>query len=214
MKLRNFICAVLASGFLIANTGGHADDKNAEGIQVELVTELGTILVEVYPQVAPLSAGNFLQYVDQGLYENAGFYRVVRPDNDNGSPVISVIQGGLLGEQKSLPPVAHETTEATGLRHVDGALSLARTDPGTGSAAAFFIVLDNQPSLDYGGKRNPDGQGFAVFGRVVEGMDVVRRINAMQADAAADDEYVRGQILAEPVRFEAKRKPVIESAQQ
>lgn len=212
--VRVSIHAVLASGLLVANACAQTMDENAEAVEVELATALGTILVEVYPHAAPLSARDFLRYVDEGLYDDAGFYRVVRPDNDNGSPVISVIQGGLLDEQKSLAPVAHETTEATGLRHVDGALSLARSDPGTGGAAAFFIVLGNQPALDFGSMRNPDGQGFAVFGRVVDGMDVVRRINALQADAATDDEYVQGQILAEPVRFEARRKPAPGSGQR
>ena len=207
MMLRVFIFAAFASTFLVANACAETVGATPENVEVELVTALGTILVEVYPQAAPLSAGDFLRYVDEGLYDDAGFYRVVRLDNDNGSPVISVIQGGLLEERQALAPIDHETTEATRLRHVDGALSLARSDPGTGSAAAFFIVLGDQPSLDYGGGRNPDGQGFAVFGRVVDGMDVVRRINAMPADAPVEDEYVRGQILAEPVRFEARRKP-------
>ena len=110
MMLRVFMRAALAFGLLVANACAQTVATNADGVEVELATALGTILVEVYPQAAPLSAGDFLRYVDEGLYDHAGFYRVVRPDNDNGSPVISVIQGGLLEEQKALAPVAHETT--------------------------------------------------------------------------------------------------------
>jgi len=205
--MRRFLSSfAITASLCVASAGAQGPGRDGQAVEVDLDTDLGTIRVEVFPDVAPLSAGDFLRYVDAGLYANAGFYRVVREDNDNGSPVISVIQGGLLDEQEALAPIAHETTETTGLRHTDGALSLARSDPGTGSAAAFFIVLGEQPSLDFGGMRNPDGQGFAVFGRVVEGMDVVRRINALQGDAEVEDEYVRGQILTEPVRFEARRK--------
>ena len=119
--------------------------------------------------------------------------------------MISVVQGGVLDMEAAPAGIAHETTASTGLRHVDGTLSIARTQPGTGSAAAFFIVLGDQPSLDFGGMRNPDTQGFAAFGKVIGGMEVVREINAINADAPTDDNYVRGQILAEPVRFRAKR---------
>ena len=150
------------------------------GVTVELDTALGSIRVEVFPAAAPLSACDFLAYTDQGLYANASFYRVVRLDNDHGSPKIEVVQGGLPDDAKQLPPIAHETTQRTGLKHVDGALSLARGAVGTGGAGAFFIVIGNQPGLDYGGTRNKDGQGFAVFGRVVNGMDVVRRIHQIK----------------------------------
>jgi peptidyl-prolyl cis-trans isomerase A (cyclophilin A) len=170
-------------------------------VTVTLETSLGSIDVEVYPARAPLSAGDFLRYVDRGLYAGAGFYRVVRRDNDHGRPVIEVVQGGLLDESKALPPVAHETTSETGLRHEDGTVSLARGAAGTGGGAAFFICIGPQPGLDFGAKRNSDGLGFAAFGRVVHGMDVVLRIHALPATGKADSEYVRGQILAEPVRI-------------
>jgi peptidyl-prolyl cis-trans isomerase A (cyclophilin A) len=167
--------------------------------RVVLETEQGDITVEVYPGAAPASAGDFLTYVEQGLYDGAVFYRAVHHGNDNGEPKIEVLQGGLKDFGLALPPVAHESTRETGLLHTTGALSLARGDVGTGSAGAFFIVLSDQPGLDHGGMRNPDGQGFAVFGRVVEGMEVVRRIHALPTDENAGDEYVRGQLLAEPV---------------
>ena len=107
---------------------------------------------------------------------------------------------------KTLPPIAHETTEETGLLHVDGAVSIARAEPGTGSAGAFFICVGDNPSLDYGGERNPDKQGFAVFGQVVEGMDVVRAIQALPADAPTEFEYFEGQLLREPVEIVSARR--------
>ena len=207
--MRGLFFALLAAA-LYAGIG-YADDTASSGagaesaVRVALETDRGTILVEVYPQAAPISAGDFLRYVDDGLYDDAGFYRVVRPDNDHGTPVISAVQGGVLDMEAPSAGIAHETTAATGLRHADGTVSIARGPPGTGSASAFFIVLGDQPSLDFGGMRNPDGQGFAAFGKVIDGMEVVREINAMKADAPTDDDYVRGQILAEPVRFHAKR---------
>ncbi|MEM9704697.1 MAG: peptidylprolyl isomerase [Pseudomonadota bacterium] len=195
-------------------------EVTAGGVRVDLATNLGVIQVEVYPEKAPLSAGDFLEYVDSGRYSAASFYRVVRPDNDNGDPKISVIQGGVRNtdnaeassaaaedqqSQSEAMGIVHETTEQTGLRHTDGALSLARTDPGTGSARAFFIVIGDQPSLDFGGMRNKDGQGFAVFGRVTGGMDVVKAINALPGDAPVENAYVKGQILEEPIAFTAQR---------
>jgi peptidyl-prolyl cis-trans isomerase A (cyclophilin A) len=123
----------------------------------------------------------------------------VRTDNDRGSPTIEVIQAGLKNESKARAPIPHESTEQTGLQHVDGALSLARGAVGTGSAAAFFIVIGHQTSLDFGGTRNADKQGFAVFGRVVRGMDIVKRIQRRDASAPTDDAYLKGQLLREPV---------------
>ncbi|MCJ7679342.1 MAG: peptidylprolyl isomerase, partial [Candidatus Aminicenantes bacterium] len=78
------------------------------------------------------------------------------------------------------PPIGHETTETTGVKHEDGVISMARSEPGTASSE-FFICINAQPELDFGGKRNPDGQGFAAFGRVIEGMDIVRKIQAVEA---------------------------------
>jgi len=168
---------------------------------VTLVTSAGEIDIEVLEKQAPVSSADFLRYVDKGLYEGATFYRVVRADNDHGTPKIEVIQGGV-PDDKALPPVEHETTKATGIRHTDGTVSLARGKPGTGSGAAFFICIGEQPALDFGGMRNPDGQGFAAFGRVIRGMDVVRAIQKMPADGAADSEYMKGQILTKPVVIE------------
>jgi peptidyl-prolyl cis-trans isomerase A (cyclophilin A) len=206
MPMRQILLHVMlvASAAMItaANSASPAD-----GVHVSLETTAGTIELEVFPKVAPHSACDFLAYVDSGLYQGAAFYRVVRPDNDHGNPKIEVIQGGLLDESKGRPPVAHETTKVTGLKHTEGTLSLARGPVGTGSAAAFFIVIGDQPALDYGGTRNPDGQGFAAFGRVVKGMEIVHRIQQMSANGKADDVYTQGQILTEPVIIKSAKRP-------
>jgi len=174
---------------------------------VTLETEMGSIVIEVMIDKAPLSGGDFLTYVEQGHYEGEGFYRVVRAnENDNGSPKIDVIPGGLIDDSTGLDPVAHETTEMTGIKHTDGTLSLARDEPGTGSAAYFVIVIGDQPALDYGATRNPDKQGFAAFGRVVSGMDVVRKIHSVPADRFVEEEgYTGGQMLKKPVRIISAR---------
>jgi peptidyl-prolyl cis-trans isomerase A (cyclophilin A) len=180
-------------------------------VRVALETTAGTIEIEVDTTRAPASAGSFLDYVANGYYEGAAFYRTVRPDNDHGSPVISVIQGGILSPQSVLPDVRHETTRATGILHTDGVISLARGAPGSGSGAAFFISIGDQPGLDFGALRNPDGQGFAAFGRVVHGMDVVHDIHQREALGESDSEYTAGQILTEPVVIVSARR--IDAAQ-
>lgn len=168
-----------------------------------LETEKGVIELALYPDQAPLSAGSFLAHLDAGLYAGSGFYRTVYPENDNGSPKISVIQGGVLPGTDGLPPVGHETTEQTGILHKDGVISLARSEVGTGSGAAFFICIGDQPSLDMGGGRavSGDGQGFAAFGRVISGMDVVHAIHRAKPSGDTEDAYLAGQILDPPVRI-------------
>jgi len=182
-------------------------------VAVVLETSLGEIELEVYPDRAPESAGSFLDYVDQGLYSGATFYRTVRSDNDHGKPAIEVIQGGIIEPEKALEPVEHETTEQTGILHTDGTLSLARGEPGTGNGAAFFITLGSQPGLDFGAERNPDKLGFAAFGRVISGMDVVRQIHQLESSGASESEYTQGQIISQPVMIQkAYRKDTKESS--
>jgi peptidyl-prolyl cis-trans isomerase A (cyclophilin A) len=145
-------------------------------------TEVGEIHVRIYPDQAPVTAANFLRYVEAGLYNHTNFFRVLTPANQPDDPFrIEVIQGGAVDEKKCFPAITHETTKMTGLSHKDGTISMARAGPGT-AACSFFICIGRQPELDYGGRRNPDGQGFAAFGRVVKGMDVVRRIQKMNQD--------------------------------
>ncbi len=183
--------------------------QDAEGpVAVTLRTAMGDIDLELYPDRAPITVANFLAYLDAGHYNGGSFYRVVRYDNDNGSPKIEVIQGGVRDEGRggALPPIAHESTQDTGLRHVDGAISMGRGAVGT-ATSEFFICIGDQPGLDHGESRNADMQGFSVFGQVVRGTDVVRAINRIEATAPSDNEHTRGQILAEPVRIlEAVRR--------
>jgi len=167
-------------------------------VRVVMATAEGDIEIDLYLDQAPVTAGNFLRLVDDGDLDGATFYRVVTYDNDRGSPKIEVIQGGLGDASEAFDTIDHETTEDTGIRHTDGVISMARGAVGTASTE-FFICVGDQPGLDYGQLRNSDGQGFAAFGKVVSGMDVVRRINSLPADAPSDSEYTKGQILAEPV---------------
>jgi peptidyl-prolyl cis-trans isomerase A (cyclophilin A) len=166
---------------------------------VRLVTSLGVIVLQLRRDVAPLSATDFLKYVDSGAYDGGRFFRVVRADNDRGHPRIDVVQGGVRPDVKQGLPVAHETTRRTGLRHQDGTISLTRDAPGTGSGAEFFICVGPQPALDFGGTRNRDLQGFAAFGRVTSGMDVVRNVWQQDAAGLSTDQYTIGQILTKPV---------------
>jgi len=146
--------------------------------RVVLETDLGAIEVEIETAAAPLTAANFLRYVDEDRFQGAGFYRVVTPGNQPDNKIrIEVIQGGLgfADSSQRLPSIAHETTRESGLLHLDGVVSMARDAPGSADSE-IFICVGEQPELDFGGARNPDGQGFAAFGRVVRGMEVVRAI--------------------------------------
>ena len=166
---------------------------------VILETEMGLIEIETYPEKAPASAGDFLNYVDRGYYNGEGFYRVVRADNDPRQMGMSLIQGGRLDTEPKGAAIAHEPTSMTGLRNSSAMVSIARDAPGTGSAAFFFINVGNNNFLDEGGERNPDGAGYATFGKVVKGMDVVKAIQAGESNAPTEEEVVKGQYLTRPV---------------
>ncbi len=147
-------------------------------VRVRVQTALGDIVIEVDRARAPVTAANFLKYVDAGHYDGGTFHRTVRMDNQPESPIkIEVIQAGVNPAQakSGFPPIALERTSVTGLSHKDGVVSMARSTPDS-ATSGWFICINDQPSLDFGGKRNPDGQGFAAFGRVVSGMEVVRKI--------------------------------------
>jgi peptidyl-prolyl cis-trans isomerase A (cyclophilin A) len=157
-------------------------------------TEIGNILFEIDTVNAPITANNFFRYVDEERFSTASFYRAVRMDNQPNNKIkIEVIQGGLGFNESplSLPPIIHETKDKTGIMHKDGVISMARNEPGSASSE-FFICIGDQPELDYGGKRNPDGQGFAAFGKVIEGMNVVRKIQSQPDEK---------QMLIEPIKI-------------
>jgi peptidyl-prolyl cis-trans isomerase A (cyclophilin A) len=147
---------------------------------IRIKTEFGEITAELYADKAPITVANFVHYITEKKVKNPTFYRVVRtePDNQPDNAVkIQVLQGGLTDvPDRNLPKIKHETTKDTGVLHKDGVLSMARNAPGT-ATHHFSICIGDQPDLDFGGKRNPDGQGFAAFGKVVKGMDVVKKIH-------------------------------------
>lgn len=188
---------MLGAGAIAALVGGLVPAERAECQalpRVVIQTELGDIEVEIDSIHAPLTAANFLRYVDLGFYRFGRFHRTVRADNQPNDKVkITVVQAGLDPYRvKDFPPIPLERTKDTGLKHKDGTISMARDGPNT-ATSEFFICIGDQPALDYGGKRNPDGQGFAAFGRVVLGMDVVRKFNQAPAE---------GQQLEPAIRIE------------
>ncbi|WP_207496496.1 peptidylprolyl isomerase [Aridibaculum aurantiacum] len=147
---------------------------------VLIQTKHGEIAVELYTDKAPQTAGAFLKNVDAGIYKNSYFYRVLNQDNQASDAVKTfLVQGGIWRNNSklsdSLSRVPHETTQQTGILHTDGVISMARQEPGS-AGTEFFLCIGNQPGLDFGGKNNPDGQGYAAFGKVIEGLDVLRKI--------------------------------------
>jgi peptidyl-prolyl cis-trans isomerase A (cyclophilin A) len=166
---------------------------------INMETNLGSIQIELYPDKAPITVANFLQYVDETRYGDLHFYRVVHLGNQPDNEVkIEVIQGGLEIDKHpmELPPIHHETTKITGIKHEDGTLSMARLEPGTASSE-IFICINDQPELNFGGKRNPDGQGFAAFGKVVSGMDIVRQIQSKPE---------KEQMLVKPIKVNSIKR--------
>lgn len=193
-----FVLGVVATVVLYFAAVANAADAGT--VRLLMQTSEGPIEIELYADRAPLTVANFLAYVDGGHYDGATFYRTVTFENDKGKPWIEVIQGGIGDAQPAFPPIAHESTAKTGLTHEDGTLSMARGDVGT-AAAEFFICIGAQPGLDHGAMRNPDGQGFAAFGRVTRGMDTVRRIHLSDASAPSETPYTEGQLLSAPVKI-------------
>ena len=177
---RTTFVGMLGVALAVAPSSGTGQDLPRVVIQ----TNLGAIEIEIDTVRAPGTGANFLRYVDAGYYTPGRFHRTVTPDNQPNNEVrIEVIQGGMERGTGLTPfaPIALERTNVTGLAHRDGAISVARGAPDSGRSD-FFICIGDQPELDFGGKRNADGQGFAAFGRVVRGMDVVRRIQASTVD--------------------------------
>jgi len=164
---------------------------------VLIETELGSIEAEIFVKNAPITATNFMYHVDTGTFnKGACFYRVVRMDNQPDNDVkIEVVQGGLYRNEGQFQPIAHETTQMTDIQHTNGTISMARTHPGS-VTTEFFICIGDQPELDYQGKRNPDGQGFAAFGRVTKGMDVARKIQ-QQEDS---NQYLENPVVIHSIK--------------
>jgi peptidyl-prolyl cis-trans isomerase A (cyclophilin A) len=176
-----------------------AAQESPKPVRVVMETEAGEIEAEIDTVRAPVTAANFLKYVDAGLFDGGAFFRTVRPDNQVDKPVkIAVIQASGNRERRAefFPAIPLERTTVTGLSHKDGTLSMARAAPDT-ARDSFSICVGDQPSLDFGGARQPDGQGFAAFGQVIRGMDVVRKIQSSPAS---------GETLAPPIRIIRARR--------
>ena len=191
----SFTVCLLTSALLWVAAGLAAAAQDAASpVRVRFQTDLGSFEIEVDVAHAPVTAANFLKYVDGGFYDGGQVHRSARLETQATRPVkIEVIQAGINAERSGaqFPPIPLERTSTTGLPHKDGVISMARGGPDSGRSD-FFICIGDQPSLDFGGARNPDGQGFAAFGRVVSGMDVVRAIHRAPAD---------GETLKPPVRI-------------
>ena len=167
--------------FVAAVAGG--EEPKEKPVRVVIATDKGDIEVELDPK-ASNTVANFLKYVDGKFYDGGRFHRAVTPDNQPENKVkIEVVQAGINPDKMKdeFKPIKLERTKDTGLKHKDGTISMARDGPDT-ATSDFFICIGDQPELDFGGKRNPDGRGFAAFGRVVKGMDVVKKIQSAPAE--------------------------------
>lgn len=182
MKIIKMILLVMVSQLIVclpSSSQGVSGQKDNPIIRMN--TGAGDIEIELYQKEAPLTVENFLSYIQEEMFEGAHFYRVVTMGNQPDNKIrIEVIQGGLgwTDTVARMEPVRMETTLETGILHLDGTLSMARDAPDSADSE-FFICVNSQPELDFGGHRNPDGQGFAAFGRVIKGMEVVSKIHQM-----------------------------------
>lgn len=194
----------LVAALAVAATAAFAQGPQDGEVLVRLETALGSVDIAVDAKHAPITAANFLKYVDAKLYDGGRFHRVTRPDNYTPAPpdrpAMAIIQGGINPERRSegFPAIPLERTSVTGLKHVVGTVSMARGTQADTARSDFFICLDDQPSLDFGGKRFDDAQGAAAFGRVVKGLDVVRRIQQQPTNRDAETAMGR-QTLTTPV---------------
>lgn len=197
---RRFLLAAAAAIAIPAASAGPVPETAAALPRVALVTSAGTIVLALETVRAPLTSANFLRYVDQKRLDGTSFYRALTFPS---APGFGLIQGGLRGDPKrSLKPVAHEPTSQTGVLHTDGTISMARAAPGT-ATADFFVTVGPITSLD----AQPGGDpGFAAFGHVVEGMDVVRGILTGPVSATAGEGAMKGQMLVAPVRIVSVRR--------
>ena len=189
--MRNIVCLLLMVLFAASLYG-------QESVRVLIDTELGEIEVEVDVAKAPGTAANFLRYVDEKFYDGGQFHRTVTMQNQPNNDVkIEVIQASINEARKDeqFDPIPLERTTKTGLLHEDGVISMARDEPDSATASFFFCIGD-QPELDFSGARNPDGQGFAAFGRITRGMDVVQKIQMSPREE---------QRLTPPVRIRSVR---------
>jgi peptidyl-prolyl cis-trans isomerase A (cyclophilin A) len=173
--------------------------------RVRLATPLGPIVLDLFTEKAPVTSANFLKYVDRKLYDGATFYRASKPPGEAANDY-GVVQGGLQNDPKKvLPPIAHESTVKTGLAHKDGTISMGRHAPGS-AQADWFICVGDQSYLDADPKDPKKNPGFAAFGHVVEGMDVVQKILGRPVDANKGEGAMKGEMLKVPVPITSVRR--------
>lgn len=199
-RLRSLLCALAATA-LVWGCASPGYDRSWETTLVRFTTDLGVIDIALQTERAPITCTNFLRYIDTGMYDGGRFHRAVRLDNQRRKDIlIEVVQAGIDRAQRNdgMPPIELERTSITRLRHLDGTISMARRAPDS-ATSDFFICLGPQPSLDRFGKRNADGLGFAAFGRVLSGMDVVRKIQ---------NSKTRGENLTPTIRIQSARRVV------
>jgi peptidyl-prolyl cis-trans isomerase A (cyclophilin A) len=201
IPIRYLLTSVLLATLQLASDGLLAGAEPAATTNVVLKTDLGDITIALETQRAPVTAANFLKYVDGKRLDGTSIYRAVKI-GDEGK--YGLVQGGLSGStQQQLPPIAHEAPSVTGLSSVDGAVSMARNEPGSARSEFFFIVGD-LPSLD--GVAGTDDEGYAVFGRVVSGMDLVRTILLLPRKEDFEVAAMKGQMLLQPVKIISARR--------
>lgn len=175
--------------------------EGAAPVHVVLMTTLGNIRLALDAQRAPLSTANFLRYVDAKRFDGINFYRALEV---GGEGEFGLVQAGLRGDaSRQFEPVAHESPAQTGISHKDGTISMARLDPGT-ATSDFFIVIGDLVTLD--GNPAQDDPGYAAFGQVIDGMNIVRQILMQPRDPDAGDEGMKGQMLAQPVQIVLARR--------
>jgi peptidyl-prolyl cis-trans isomerase A (cyclophilin A) len=180
-----------------------ADAKAWRTQDVRLETAAGPIVIALEVERAPITSANFLKYVDQKKFDGATFYRAL---TFPGRPDLGLVQGGAKSDPKRLlPPIAHEPTSKTGLSHTEGAVSMARGAVGS-AQGDFFIIIGTLNSLDANPSAPGDNQGFAVFGRVTEGMDVVKKILAAPVSATEGVGAMKGQMIAQPIPIKSARR--------
>ena len=176
----------------------------AETTRVVLTTPLGLVAIALETRRAPITAANFLKYVDRKLYDGASFYRASRPPGSTAND-FGFVQGGLQNDPKKvLPPIAHESTLATGLSHVNGTVSMARFAPGT-AQAEWIICLGDQTYLD-AAPNDPGRPGFAAFGHVTEGLELVKQILVSSKDPTRGEGPMKGEMLQSPVPITSARR--------
>jgi peptidyl-prolyl cis-trans isomerase A (cyclophilin A) len=207
MMTQTIQCAIAAASLaaLFAAVPGETA-KPAAGpakVRVNMVTADGPIVIELEARRAPITTANFLHYVDGKMFDGTSFYRAARA---KGAPKSGFVQGGVNGNiQRWAPPIAHEPTTKTGLHHGDGTISMARTTPGS-AQGEFFLIVGPAAYMDANPRAKGDNLGFAAFGHVVRGMEVVRRILASPTIPKAGSAAMKGQMIKAPVKIISVRR--------